>query len=605
MRVVVLVKAVPDLDRMPFDPESRTARRAGTELFLNPFDARAVLVAASLAGPDELPDVVSLGPAEARGPLLEAMAMGAARGYLLSDPRFAGSDTLVTARALAAAVRPLAPDLVLAGRWTTDSSTGQVPAELAENLGLPYVDGARRIEPLGSGRLGVVADTDDGWARYEVGLPCVVSVGEKIVKMRAASPEAREAAARRPFSVLTLEDLGLSPGEVGASGSPTRVVRLEDEAPSREPRLFRATVATEVDAATERVRALLARPRPAGPAIRRPTEEPGPEGEVLVFVGRPEGGVDSEALPLVSEVWRLPFPLHPSVVGFGPWTDRDALRLARAGASRAYWSAGPDGWRSPESVSGSVVPLLDAGPTAAGLLVRSTPWGRELAGRLAARRRLGLTGDAVGLALASNGSLVFRKPSFGGRQVADVETRRGPALATVRTGAFAGAEFDREASAFRVALLPPIVAPDRVVRTGTGREHEARYGDLARARTVVVVGMGVGGPEGIAEVLDAIRPLGAALAATRRVVDSGWVPPQLQVGLTGRSVAPDLYLTVGASGKANHLVGAQRARVVVGINSNPDEPLFSRVDVGLVGDWRTVLAPLARALAPAVAPTAG
>jgi electron transfer flavoprotein alpha subunit len=598
MRIVTLIKAVPDLDRMEFDPATNIARRAGVPLFLNPFDARAALVAPTLAGPGDTTIVLTVGPPEARGPLAEALAMGSGSAVLVSDPRLAGSDTFVTARVLAATLRPLAPDLLLAGRWSTDSSTGQLPSQLAEVLGLPMVSGARRIGRRGERGFDVVGETEEGWARYEVEAPCVITVGEKIAKMRSPSPEARDEAERRGPVVRTLEDLGLPAKDVGLEGSPTRVVRLRNEEPERDPHVFDSGSPGErVRGAAARVRELLGRPRPVPPAHRTPPSEPGPVGEVLVFVSRPDGGIDPESLPLLSEVLRLPEPYYPAAVGFGPLTDRDRQRLGEAGAAAAYWRSAENRWRSAEGLAPSVSEILGARPAAAGALFVGSSWSRELAGRVSVRSKVGLTGDAVGFTADGRGSLIFEKPSFGGGQIAEVVSRSRPALATVRPGSFALARLERDGSTIPVASSPLADAPERVRRTEAGVERDPRFGDLEKARVVVVVGLGIGGPDAIPEILDATRSLGAALGATRKVVDAGWLPPQLQVGLTGRSVAPDLYLAVGASGKANHLVGAKRARVVVGINTDRSEPLFSRVDVGVVGEWRDVLAPLVDALA--------
>ena len=107
------------------------------------------------------------------------------------------------------------------------------------------------------------------------------------------------------------------------------------------------------------------------------------------------------------------------------------------------------------------------------------------------------------------------------------------------------------------------------------------------------------------QVLQAVHALGGALAASRKVVDAGWVPYQLQVGLTGKSIAPELYVGVGVSGAVNHLVGVKRARITLGINSNPSAPLFQRVDVGIVGDWQEILPRLADGLASHVAALGG
>ncbi|HTT45052.1 MAG TPA: FAD-binding protein [Thermoplasmata archaeon] len=597
MIIATLVKVVPDLENLTIDPATNAMRRTGTELYLNPFDARAALVAPLMGRPGDSKVIVCMGPLDARSCVLEAMAMGSDRGLLVSDRALEGSDTLVTAKVLARALRPVAPDVVLAGRWSTDSSTGQVPAQLAENLGLSMVNGARSIERKDGGILEVVGETEEGWDRYELSTPCVITVGEKIVKMRHPTPEALKEAEGKPIEVRNITDLGLNPGEVGLAGSPTIVRALRNDEPLRTHRVFGAGPASvRVREAAATIRELLARPRLRPPAPRAPASNPSDAGEVLVFASGPEGGLDMDSLPLISEVLRLPEPFYPSVVGFGPLLEGDRAHLARAGAVRVFWGSGGIGWRTPEELVPLVSGILRKRPTAAGALFLGTTWTRELAGRVSSRMGLGLTGDVVSLSGDASGGLVLGKPSFGGGFIAEVVSRQRPSLATIRAGPFVASELDRNATQFESVPVTLSEVKTRLRRVGSGLEHDPRFGDMESARVVVAIGMGIGGPDRIPEILETIRPLGAALAASRKVVDSGWVPPQLQVGLTGKSLAPDLYIAVGVSGKANHWVGVKRARVTVGINTNASEPLFSRVDVGIVGEWSEILGPLVGAL---------
>jgi electron transfer flavoprotein alpha subunit len=115
---------------------------------------------------------------------------------------------------------------------------------------------------------------------------------------------------------------------------------------------------------------------------------------------------------------------------------------------------------------------------------------------------------------------------------------------------------------------------------------------LDGAEVVVGIGMGVGGPDGVKVVTDFAHTIGAALCATRRVTDKGWVPHQLQVGLTGKAIEPRLYFSIGIRGVPNHTVGIKRAETVVAINNDADAVIFERANLGLVGEWE----PLTRAL---------
>ena len=112
---------------------------------------------------------------------------------------------------------------------------------------------------------------------------------------------------------------------------------------------------------------------------------------------------------------------------------------------------------------------------------------------------------------------------------------------------------------------------------------------LEGAEVVVGLGTGVGGPEGVAKAAEFARMLGAAICATRRVTDQGWVPRQLQVGLTGKSIDPRLYIAIGVRGAPNHTCGLKRARTIVAINNDADALIFERANIGLVADWQAVL----------------
>jgi electron transfer flavoprotein alpha subunit len=121
---------------------------------------------------------------------------------------------------------------------------------------------------------------------------------------------------------------------------------------------------------------------------------------------------------------------------------------------------------------------------------------------------------------------------------------------------------------------------------------------LTQAPVVLGVGMGIGGPENLPLARELARTMGATIATTRNVVHSGWLPHQIQVGISGRAIAPKVYLAVGIRGAFNHTVGIQKAGVIIAVNQNRRAPIFKAADFGIVGDWRVYLPPLAEALQP-------
>jgi electron transfer flavoprotein alpha subunit len=224
------------------------------------------------------------------------------------------------------------------------------------------------------------------------------------------------------------------------------------------------------------------------------------------------------------------------------------------------------------------------------VLVAGTMWGREVAARTAARLGVGLVGDAVELTV-EDGRLIAWKPAFGGKVVAAIASSSSTQLVTVRPGIL-GLSIPRDG---RPLGSTELTAPSRGQTQLLSSQIEDEMDELAAADCVIGVGRGVA-PEEYVQLDPLRRVLGAELAATRKVTDVGWLPRARQLGITGRSIAPRLYIAVGMSGKFNHLIGVRRSKRILAINSDPDALVFSCADVGIVGDWREVVPVLAAAL---------
>ena len=230
------------------------------------------------------------------------------------------------------------------------------------------------------------------------------------------------------------------------------------------------------------------------------------------------------------------------------------------------------------------------------LLLGQTPNMRELAARLAFRLETGLTTDCTSLRL-EDAVLVMTKPVFGGSAIAEyVVDEARPQMATIRPRAFDPAT---PQASRRAEVEPVSVSLDGVVRTRvleTVKESAASGPRLKDAKTVVSGGRGLGGPENWKYVEELAETLGAAVGATRAVTDAGWVPASHQVGLTGVTVTPDLYVTVGVSGAVQHIAGCSGARNIVAINKDPDANIFKHARFGVVGDYKQVVPALTEAI---------
>lgn len=598
-----MVKAVPRSEVVRYDPARRATVRDGVELVLNPFDQRALRVALDLRRPGERVTVVSLGPPAARPLLREALAAGADRAVHLCDPAFVGSDLLATSAALASALRPLRPGLVVAGARSTDSDTGLVGPQVAGRLGLAIVTLARAIR-RGDARspLEVEVDTPFGRATVEVEPPAVVTVGEKIAKPLPVSPE--RFAQTPPEAVETVgpAGLGLSPAEVGSFGSPTWVEEVRAVAPVRRARRFAdgATPARVRDA-IEALRPLLAIGPPPAPPLPWP---PGgaAEREVVVLCSDERGGVDAGVLGLLTYLRRA-LPAH-AIAGALYGSDaeeRSRERLETSGALGGY-VLDPDGARFDSGdVAHGLAAVLERRPKVVAVVTAASPFGREVAGQLAVARSVGSVGDAIEVRAGPDGALVWSKPSFGGATVATVRSRSTPVVATMPRGLASPAADVRSARRSPWTSIRPPPAMGRVRLRAEVAEPSATP-DPEGAEVVVAVGMGIGGPDGIARLVPVAHRWGASLVATRRVVDAGWMPARRQVGLTGALLAPRLAVLLGVRGAPNHMIGWARAAAVVAVNRDPDAPVFREADVGIVGPVEEVVAELVEPLAGLLRP---
>lgn len=231
MKIVVCVKQVPEADKVAIDPETGTLIREGVASILNPFCEYALDVAVSLkkSYPEENIEVItiSMGPPQAKQALMRTLELGADRAYLLSDRKFAGSDCLATSFALKEGISKLVPDfdLILTGKQAIDGDTAQVPAEIAEFLGIPQITYALNVK-LNKKRIEVEKETEEGYQIVSAKLPALVSVSRGSNIRRLPSINDVIKARKKPLEVKTADDLEIPEGSIGLKASPTQVVKI-------------------------------------------------------------------------------------------------------------------------------------------------------------------------------------------------------------------------------------------------------------------------------------------------------------------------------------------------------------------------------------------
>jgi electron transfer flavoprotein alpha subunit len=310
--------------------------------------------------------------------------------------------------------------------------------------------------------------------------------------------------------------------------------------------------------------------------------------KVWVFAEHRRGRPDTTAFELLTKARQLG-QAEAVVVGAG--APEAAGPLARYGADTVYVDDNPvyDEWVGDPAAETLRRLLTEHRPDA--ILFATLPDSREIAGRLATRLGLTLISNAVDI--RSVGAV--RTTMFGGSLYVDCRIDDRPALILVRPHSFPA-----EPAPGQGRVVPVRVElPDglRLVRRVEACENAARGPDLAGAAVVVAGGRGLGSRENFELLYELAVLLGnAAVGATRAVVEAGWAPPAAQVGLTGTTVRPRVYLAFGISGASQHVAGMRQSQTIIAVNTDPKAPIFKIADLGILGDARKVLPQLIEAL---------
>jgi electron transfer flavoprotein alpha subunit len=305
---------------------------------------------------------------------------------------------------------------------------------------------------------------------------------------------------------------------------------------------------------------------------------------IAVFLEHHEGQLQKGSLGVLSKAGSL----GEEVAGvlLGPGTKELAAEAGRLGAQKVFLAEAPE----------LEAPLPQPRVDALAQLVRereidtvlfgASVLASDVAAGLAARLDAGLNWDLVDLE-ARDGQLVGKRPALEDSVFVEVGWTSQPCLALFRPGAFEPTDAGGEAD---VEEFAPSFEDFSTAATMMEQAHEESSGpSIEEADVIVAGGRGLGGPENFALVEALANALGGAVAATRAVVDAGWYPYATQVGQTGKTVAPKLYIACGISGAIQHKVGMQGSGTVVAINKDPNAPIFEFCDLGVVGDLHEVL----------------
>ena len=299
--------------------------------------------------------------------------------------------------------------------------------------------------------------------------------------------------------------------------------------------------------------------------------------EILVLAEHTGEDVKKVTLELITLARRFG---EPSVVWTGPGAQAGQARCAEYGAARIYVAADAALDNYVVAPAAGLLAQLVAEKSPALVLLAGTAQGKEVAGRLAVKTDSGVLTDVVDLQPGQDGP-VAEQLNFGGAIIVHSRVRRGTPIVAMRPNSVAP-----EPAAGAAELSAVSLAAEAAGARVTGRvvAERGERPDLTEATIVVSGGRGTGGAEGFEVIEQLADSLGAAVGASRAVTDAGWYPHQFQVGQTGKTVSPQLYMAVGISGAIQHRAGMQTSKTIIAVNKDAEAPIFELADFGVVGD---------------------
>ena len=300
--------------------------------------------------------------------------------------------------------------------------------------------------------------------------------------------------------------------------------------------------------------------------------------EILVLAEHAGGEVKKVTCELITLARRFG---EPAVVLAGAGAAQGQQRCAEFGAARVYTASDAVFDEYVVAPTAELLAQLVRDKAPALVLIAGTAEGKEIAARLAVKTDSGLLTDAVDLTPDSEGKPVAEQSIFGGATVVHSRVTRGTPIVAVRPHAVAPEPASGAAELSPVSLAAAVGGAKITGRVVAQRSDRP---DLTEASIVVSGGRGTGGAEGFGVIEQLADALGAAVGASRAVTDAGWYPHQFQVGQTGKTVSPQLYMAIGISGAIQHRAGMQTSKTIIAVNKDPEAPIFELADFGVVGD---------------------
>ena len=603
MHIVVCVKHVPDATDIRFDPITLNLIREGVPSIVNPCCLNAIEEGIQIKEKTGgTVSAVSMGPLQAHEALREALAMGADNAFLVSDREMAGADTLATSYTLWRTVATVAKrnplDLILTGRVAIDGETGQVPPGLAVRLGIPIISNVIEIVSVDPNLRTIVAKHrfDDGVETIEAKLPAVLTITEGANKPRKYTIDGMLRAKKTRIEVWDKNTIGAESNMLGLKGSPTIVKKVFPPPGRKQGELFDGT-----NDAHEAARWLLQRLVSVGAFAQARTEEKETDkaqvthhegssrfGEVWVWIEHLHGKPAHVSWELLGEGKRLAqlYGTKLAAVAIGSNVSHLAKDAFAHGAEKVYLIEDTrlEDYRTQPYAVALTQAVARFKPEA--LLIGGTIRGRDLAGSAATFIGTGLIADCTALDVdIETGIFMGTRPDYGGNLMSTIICPKNrPTMVSVRPRVMKSLPPDPTKDG-EIIRLDVSFNPDDFNTEVLDFVPIEKVGiRLEDSQIIVSGGRGLGSANNFHLIEELAQALHAQVGASRAAVRAGWISSDHQVGQTGITVRPRLYIAAGISGAIQHIVGIMNVDYIAAINRDRNAPIFKMADFGVVGD---------------------
>jgi electron transfer flavoprotein alpha subunit len=574
--------------------------------------------------PDSRLIVCSMGPKSFETALRTAVSMGYDEAYLLSDRKLGGSDTYATGLAISTMLKHLGftkdskePFIILAGRQTSDGDTAHVPSQVAESIGIPQATFVESVKADGSGNVIAKRIIEGGFQMMKLPMPCVISLTPTGIPPRKPSLSGAIKARTLNITTFGIDDIGLGTEKIGINGSPTIVAKVVNIVSERPP----ITMSEGHDEASL-VDSLISNLKKGGnilekkeKAAKNAVEHPdfpdkdfrdGARG-IITWAEVTNGKISRPSLELLTPARNLANQLgndtRVMTLIIGKNVQPLAQTLIEHGSDEVIIV------ENDKLEEYLVLPfssifaqvIKERKPEIA--LFAATTSGRELAPRIGMKTDSGVTADCTGLEIGEyvdkkekviyRPILESRRPTYGESKLATILGFVCPQISTARAGTF---EVPKRIEGRKgiVSVFNPVLSnKDFVVEIVKTVRGEGGLQNLFEADIIISGGRGTLGDNlGLIKALaEALRSQGinAEWASSRPVVDEGVVEYARQIGQTGKTIRPKVYIAVGVSGAIQHIAGMKESEKIIAIDHNPKAHIFNNADFGIVGEYADII----------------